>query len=662
MPGGQGATDWVYPDRVKTFRSSLWLPVAVSLATLGTVVAGGAELDEQYTASIRPLLERKCFDCHDAETAKADLNLAAFGDLESVKAAPEIWQRVRERVQAYEMPPKKSGELSYGEYQDLMAWLRRLPPPDKPDCDQIASDRTANFYRGYVMSRRLNRAEYLNTVRDLLGVEVPLAELLPADGGGGEGFDTSGDALFLSPVHIERYLRASELAITTALPDRGRDLDPARRQARRRLLVARPGPELPPRDAARRVVETFARRAFRRPVTAEEVDRLLTLFDRGWDRGDGYVPSLRLALQGALVSPHFLFLAEPEPEAGGVQRLGAVPLASRLSYFLWSSMPDDRLLRLAESGELLRPEIYQAELRRLLADPRADSLGERFALQWLDLERLGTEVRPDPARFPEFDAALAASMRAEVVAYVNHVFRQDRPLVELIDSEYTLVDARMAALYGLEVPAGTGVHPVTLTHRSRGGLLGMAAIHTANSYPLRTSPVLRGRWILETLLGDKVPPPPPGVPALEESAAAATHESLRRQLEVHRANAECAACHDRMDPLGFGLENFDVLGRWRDTDRGQPIDAQGVLPSGQSFDGPEGLKRVLLAQKEKVLRHLARKLTGFALGRDLNKFDDCVIDQAMTALHAQNYRAFALIEAIATSFPFQHRFYPLPNS
>lgn len=641
-------------------------------AVLGTLLslvlpAAADQQAETYTKEIRPILERRCFDCHGPDKATADLNLAVFEDYASVTALPEVWQHVFERVQAFEMPPKRSGELPFHEHQKLMGWLRRLPRPEEFDCDQIASDRTANFYRGYVMSRRLNRDEYLNTLRDLLGVEVPVGHLLPADGGGGEGFDTTGNALFLSPIHIERYLQAAELALAILLPDGNASddgpptADGPTAEARRALLAPHPGLELlPARAAAREIVASFARRAFRRPVDPDEVDRLLTLFDRVWARGEGYLPAVRLALQGVLISPHFLFLAEPEPPGGGIHALGAVPLASKLSYFLWSSMPDERLLELAESGALIEADVYRAEIHRMLADPRSRALGERFALQWLDVDRLGHEIRPDPTRYPEFTDALAESMRGEVVAFVHHLFRENRSLLELIDSDYTLADERLARLYGLPEVVGDEMRPVTLQGRERGGILGMAAIHALTSYPLRTSPVLRGRWVLESLLGDKVPPPPPDVPALEEPDEAGSTEavSIRQQLEVHRVKAECAACHDKMDPLGFGLENFDVLGRWRDTDRGQPVDARGTLPSGEEYDGPAGLREVLMARKDAILRHLARKLTGFAYGRDLNRFDQCVVDRAMDALAANEYRAATLVEAIAFSYPFRNRFYP----
>lgn len=618
--------------------------------------------EEDYTHQIRPLLARRCYACHGSEKKKGDLDLDAMADLAAVKAVPAVWRDALQRVQAYEMPPKSAPALTPAELQQLVDWLRNLPKPDGVDCDEIASDRTARFYRGEVMSRRLNRAEYENTVRDLLGLPVAVAHLLPADGGGGEGFDTTGSALFTSTLHVEKYLQAAREALAAALPDRGARLSPGQKAARARVLVAQPGRRLKPRAAAAQVLELFARRAFRRPLHEGELDRLLGLFDRGWQRGDGYVGSLRLAMQAVMISPHFLFLAEPEAEAGGVQRLDPFPLAARLSYFLWSSMPDDRLFELAADRSLWDTNVFRAEVRRMLGDPRAAALGERFALQWLGLERLGESVRPDPSRFPEFNDQLAASMRGEVVLFFTRLFREDRSLVELIDSRETYMDERLAGLYGVTGVRGPALRLVRLDDPQRGGLVGMPAVHVMNAYPLRTSPVLRGRWILESLLGEKVPPPPPGVPKLEENTNTLASRSLRQQLEEHRRNPDCASCHDRMDPLGFGLENFDNLGRWRTVDRGQPVDARGTLPSGQTFVGPRGLKEVLLARKDAVMRHLARKMTGFAFGRELNSFDQCVIDRAMEALQKSDYRAAALVESIALSYPFQHRFYPKPES
>jgi len=447
--------------------------------------------------------------------------------------------------------------------------------------------------------------------------------------------------------------------LKTVLPDENRKLPPEIKAVRNRILGAETKPSQDQAQAAARDVLTrISRLAYRRPATAEEVSKSLKMFDRAWERGDGYVPSLRLALKSVLISPNFLFLAEPEPAEKGVQPLGALPLASRLSYFLWSSMPDEELLALAENGQLLDPNIYREQVNRMLADPKGSALGERFALQWLDLERLGSEVKPDPSKFPEFDQDLQRAMLQEVMTQFNYVFQWDHSLLELLDADYTFVNEPLAKLYGIPNISGPEIQKVSLHDKNRGGVVGMAAVHALTSFPLRTSPVLRGRWVLEALLGEKVKPPPPDVPALEETAQKAKDLSLRDQLQLHRAKSECASCHDKMDPLGFGMENFDVLGRWRETDRGLPIDSKGTLPSGETFTGPSGLKTILMARKDDVMKHLVRKMTGYAYGRELNKFDECVVNKAMEALKANNYRPSILIEQITLSFPFRHRFYP----
>jgi hypothetical protein len=620
--------------------------------------------EEEFATVIRPILEKHCYDCHNSEKLKGDLNLAVFETLDQVKAVPEVWITAAERVQAFEMPPKGKKDLSFDQNRKLTVFFRNLPKPESTDCNQLASDRNANFYRGYVMSRRINRAEYENTIRDLFGLKIPVADLLPTDGGGGEGFDTTGNALFTSTIHIEQYMAAADHVLNTILPA-GRASVPASpnvKTARANLLLNNEKPSRKQaREHATKVITRFARLAFRRPASQEEIDRALALFDRVYQRGDGFIPAIRLALKSVLISPSFLFLAEPEPEKHGVTALAAVPLASKLSYFLWSSMPDAELMRLAESGDLLQTNIYVAQIKRMLADPKADALGERFAMQWLEIDRLGSEVNPDANKFPEFTPDLREAMRHEVASTFNYVIKNDRPLTDLLDSDYTFVNERLAQIYGLQNVKGDRFQKVALNTKARGGVTGMAAVHALTSFPLRTSPVLRGRWVLEALLGEKVPPPPPDVPALEASAKEAHDLPLREQLKLHRAKAECASCHDKMDPLGFGLENFDNLGRWRTSDKGAALDTTGTLPSGETFTGPEGLKKILMSRKDQVMKHLARKMTGYAFGRELNKFDECVVDGALNTLKQNEYRPAALVEHIALSFPFRNRFYPKEN-
>jgi hypothetical protein len=293
----------------------------------------------------------------------------------------------------------------------------------------------------------------------------------------------------------------------------------------------------------------------------------------------------------------------------------------------------------------------------MLADPKARDFAESFATQWLGIGALGQTVRPDSVRFPEFDDQLSTDMRAEAVALVDTIFRENRSLLELLDCDYALVNSRLAQHYGLPAVEGDELRRVTLEDGRRGGVLGLGAVLTATSYPLRTSPVIRGKWVLETLLGSVVPPPPPNAGKLpDDDHAAARDLTFRQQLEAHRTKPECAACHSRMDPLGFGLENFDAIGRWRHHQNGQPVDSSGQLPSGETFSGPAQLKHVLLSHKDEFIHNLTRKMLGYALGRGLNKFDDCVVERGVQTLAANDYRPSALIETIVLSYPFQHRY------
>jgi hypothetical protein len=603
-------------------------------------------------AQVRPVLNQFCVSCHNPEKKKGELDLTHFQP-EKAGDARDVWQEIAARLQAREMPPEKKPQPSEEQRLLVVHWVEKVVGLSTTDCQKIASDETQRFYRGYVMSRRLNRAEYSNSIRDLVGLDLHPGDDLPEDGSGGEGFNTDGNALFMSSIQIEKYLQSAEKVVMAALPDASAAGADA---ARKRILIASPGPDLSPRDAARQDIAAFARRAFRRPVNDAEVDRLLTLFDRAQGRGDSFAASIRLALKSILISPNFLFLVEPEQEADGIYQLADYPLASRLSYFLWSSMPDDELFKLAEAHRLGDPEVLRQQVRRMLQDPRSRALGENFGCQWLGITDLGTTVRPDSRQFPMFDDDLAAAMHDEAVEFVNSVLRDDRSLIDLLDADYTFLNGKLARHYGLDGIQGREMRKVTLSDRNRGGVLGLGAVLTATSYPLRTSPVLRGKWVLEQLLGERVPPPPPDAGKLPQDDKKVDGLSFRQRMERHRTQAECAACHQKMDPLGFGLENFDAIGRWRMTQRGDPVDAGGELPSGEKFSGPSELRQVLLKRQDQFLGNFCRKMLGYALGRGLNRFDQCVVEDAMKGLKADGNKSSALIEAIVLSKPFRYRY------
>lgn len=615
---------------------------------------------QDYEAKVLPIIQSRCIECHSGDKPDGEFDLGKFTDGKSAIEAGDLWDRVARRVRQNEMPPPGSPGLNDPQKGAFHRWVDSRPNQNL--CNQLATDETQSWYRGHVMSRRLTRTEYRNAVRDLTGVELRSSELPPSDGAGGEGFDTVGDSLFTSPIHLESYLAAADRAVEAAVPDIAAGANNSAASANSALLVSLPtslNPEskLSDREAAEKSVRTFARRAWRRPINPVETNRLLELYDSARERGFPFVAAVREPLKAVLISPHFLFVVESAADEGGVQRITPHQLATRLALFIWSSVPDDALLARADSGELVDDATLRAEVRRMLQDPRARALGENFGMQWLGLQNFGSGARPDAEVFPEFNDALAADMRDEPIELIASVFRDDAPLLDLLDAKYTFVNGRLASFYGYELPPEAAWQRVDLADRRRGGVVTMASVLTTTSYPRRTSPVLRGRWILEEVLGSKVPTPPPNVPSLEEQPTTEKMLTLRERLEVHRQKPECASCHNRMDPLGFGLENFDAIGRWRMEDNGQPVDTAGKLPSGESFSGPEELKQVLLKRSGEFQRHFVRKLLGFALGRELNKFDNCIVDECLKKLQSNEGRAAVLIEEIALSYPFQHRYF-----
>jgi mono/diheme cytochrome c family protein len=431
------------------------------------------------------------------------------------------------------------------------------------------------------------------------------------------------------------------------------------RPATQKLLLACVATESQ-EDQTREVLGRFLRRAFRRRVEPGELDRHVALVDKAVKSGRDWHAGVQFAMQAALCSPKFLFHVESDdsPDAEGVQSLDEFQLASRLSFFLWSTMPDDELLDLADRGQL--SENLDAQVRRMLADPRAGALVTSFAMQWLQLKRIEF-ISPDGELFPTFNNVLRTAMLQETELFVGGVFHEDRSVLELIDADSTFVNAPLAKHYGLEdayrKAGGTGkdFRRVPTADRTRGGLLAQAGILTATSNPTRTSPVKRGRWVLEQLLGEPPPPPPPNVPELEENEGASTTASLRERMEVHRSNAACAGCHARMDAIGFALENYDAVGAFRTKDGAFDIDADGTFPNGISFSGPAGLKDVLMAKKREFCRCLTEKMMTFALGRGLEPADRSTIERIVDRLESQDHKVSALVAGIVTSDAFRQR-------
>lgn len=744
-------------------RGAVWLAGAAALAAGIALPAHNREQDlaADFEGFIKPLLKEECFTCHGDRRPSAGISFTAYDGLASVREDAKIWHRAAKEVAEGRMPPK--GGLSQEERTRFAQWVAKTVP--KAVEDEGPARPTM---------RRLNQREYTNTIRDLLGIETDLAKTFPSDEVG-EGFDSIGDVLTLSPLHLERYVSAAEKLAAQAIwvpqfterrydptqmefsggvnlrdnqaafyssgtgaffhtfPASGEyrikveawgqqagshpamlDLDvgasvpkrfnvpgvrgkptfvemsvqiPRREQRKigvtfandyyapnhpdptqrdRNLWVTEvtisgpygqpdPLPELhqwlipdtPAKGSeaayARRALDKFATRAYRRPVTEPELDRLMQVYASE----EGFLPGMRLAVTAVLTSPSFLF--RPETESGP---LTPHALASRLSYFLWSSMPDEGLMGAASEGRLGTEQELRAQVERMLRDPKADSFAEGFAMQWLQLDRL-EERAPDPDLFPSWSEDLKGDMLEETRRFFLHVMREDRPILDFLNADYSFLNGRLADLYGVAGISGNEFRMVRMGEAQRSGVLTHGSVLTVTSNPTRTSPVKRGKWVLEQILGEPPPPPPPGADVFAEDVRDATALTLREKMERHRSDPACANCHTKMDSLGFGFENYDAIGAWRSQEDGKAIDASGELPGDVEFTGPEELTAILVAEREKFERCLTEKMLTYALGRGLTDADAEQVDAITRQAQQGEGRFSALVTAIALSEPFR---------
>jgi hypothetical protein len=433
--------------------------------------------------------------------------------------------------------------------------------------------------------------------------------------------------------------------------------------SRKKILSCNPATG---RRCIERIITDLANRAYRRPATRAEIDALLRFADMG-SRGRSAEQGIQLAIQAMLVSPNFLFHIERDPTpraartvgrgvptpAGEVHDLSPFELASRVSYFLWSSMPDDELMALAMSGRLRDRQVLDAQVSRMLADPRASAFAENFAGQWLETRNLDI-VRPDPDTFKEWDTDLRDAMKRETTMFFEHVLRENRPVGDFLTADYTFLNERLARRYGIAGVTGPEMRRVTLQTDRRGGVLSQAGVLTVSSYPTRTSPVIRGKYVLQNILGTPPEPPPGDIPPLEASAAGGGL-SVREQLERHRSNPACATCHRNMDQLGFGLENYDAIGRWRDLEGKFPVDSTGMLPDGQRFKTPGEMRSLLVSHLPQFSRTLTEKLMTYALGRGLKAFDRRAVDTIQRASAVAGYRFQTMVREVVHSVPFRSR-------
>ncbi len=617
----------------------IWCSVSVSWAEIGDKGTDEATLraDAQkvFKEKVGPFVNKYCTRCHGSR-AKAGINLQSALKNPGGESASLHWKKAVANVKVHEMPPedasKKPTDEERRQFAEWVGKIKYLAPRDP----------------GRFVIRRLTKTEYANTLRDLYGVDPSIADTLPAEVEG-EGFLNS-----ISPLQSELFLGIANKVIDQIIAPEGQ----APTAVQKRLFGETPkGTDL--RKAARGVARTLARDAYRRPPTDAELDVLVDVYDLARNNDLNHMAALGLMLKAVLVSPQFLFITPAgEPESkDAIVLLDDFQLASRLSYLLWSAPPDAELAALADKGDLHKPEVLRTQVERLLKDARSRALFDGFGAQWLRVNELDGQVF-DPKTFPQMTPALRTAMMDEARLFFESIVSENQSVVRFVSSDYTFVNEPLAKVYGLEQSVrGLKMRRVKLTNPNRGGILSMPATLATTSFPNRTSPVLRGVWVLERILGERVPPPPADIPELEEQDHKKIEGlTLRQRTELHQSEATCRNCHKILDPIGFGLENFDAIGRWREkNDQGLAIDSAGKLPDGKEFSTPAELKRLLAKREADLARNLTERLMAYALGRKLEGYDDVVIDQLMVKIAADNYRVRTIITEVITSYLFTHR-------
>lgn len=584
-------------------------------------------------------LQNYCYDCHVGEGAEGGVKVDLFESEGDLTEQVELIDKILLALKDQQMPPADADQPSQEDRVRTLQWIEQ----------QLQNFECGDAKRpGRVTIRRLNRAEYNNTIRDLTGLDLKLANDFPSDDVG-NGFDNIGDVLSIPPILMEKYLDAAgEIAKAVMQdPEAIKRVFPHQVEDKNNLEQVV--------SAARENARHFASQAFRRPVTESEAERLFELMKFAWESDASETEIMTTLITAVLASPHFIYRVEDDEATkavDGIRQLSDYELASRLSYFIWSSMPDQQLFDLAAAGQLHTPEQLAQQARRMLADPKADALVNNFAGQWLqlrDIERLS----PDPNMFPTMNADLRASMRRETEMLFGNIMKENLSILELLDADYTFINEQLAAHYGIDGVSGDEFQKVSLGDRRRGVLM-HASVLMLTSNPTRTSPVKRGKWVMDNLLLEPPPPAPPNVPELGEGGEA--FGTLRQRMEQHRADPNCAVCHTKMDALGFGLENFDAVGMWREADGREKIDPSGQLPSGKSFAGPVELVQILVEdKKDEFAKCVASKMLTYALGRGLGVADRCTVSEIVDQMKTDDYRFGTLVEAIVASQPFMYQ-------
>lgn len=620
------------------------------------------------TADIAAVTQQFCTGCHNSETATAGIDFAGLLTQTPLVRDRAAWERVISIVEAGRMPPPAAPQPSEQQRSVLLAALH----------NEISDfDYSTVRDPGFEPLKRLTHTEYDHTIRDLFGVPLNPTARFTAEMSGDNGFDNSANTLFLQSSLMERYISAAERTVEEALP--AKPLTREHQIARERIFVARPSDDLSDAEAATKVFTAWLPRVFRRPFDQAELSQAIEKFTRNRRAGETYEQAVKAVLAATLISPKFLFRVEAAPPDDADYRVNDWELASRLSYFLWATMPDEELFRLAREGQLHEKDVLAQQVERMLADPKADTLATVFAAQWLGFGQVGNRIRLDPIDFPWCTDALMDAMRAESSLFFMSLLRENRPVPELIDADYTYVNEVLAqTIYGMEDVRGEQMRRIALSDSNRGGLLGQAAILAVTSNYNQTSPVKRGHWILDTLLGTPPPPPPPNAGVFKEEVTTKKNLTFREKLAMHSADDSCRSCHAQMDPLGFSLENFDYFGRWRssyafrvrikeaedpniDPDSNfrkiiKEIDVAGKFPGGSQFAGPSGLKEALLTHRhDDLVRQVVQKTLTYALGRQLEYTDEPAVRKLIAELAANDYGFKTLLTETVMSYPFLYK-------
>ena len=634
------------------------------LAGLGTLSHEALGQEQDPIKKIRPILEQHCFPCHHDTKRSAGISLKnIFMGINDTKALMvrdgKVWMNVVKQIESGEMPPRGQSQLSAEEHETLVKTINEI----------LFSSLGANN-PGRVVMRRLSHSEYQYSVYSLLGVSYDAPAKFPADGSGGAGFDNFASTLFLTPLKMERYYEAAEDILDQAHADEllWRRLVPETytKSVWRRFadwiksLFTAVDHSAGAVEAASDVIVPFASRAYRRFLEPAETEKLMGLFRKVYEGSEDenrYDLAIKETLKAILLSPNFLYRYEEELPApvDKPYPLSNFEIATRLSYFLWSTLPDKELFDAAYHTDLQDTEVLTAQVRRMLKDPKARNFAESFVTQWFGISRFRETNPLDPGRFPEMNESLRNSMYQEMVEYFYHVLTSSRDFRDLLNSDYTFLNEELAAHYGIEGVRGNEMRKVTVNDGIRGGVLGMGSVLASTSMPLRTSPVLRGKWVLEEILGTPPPPPPPDAGELPEEASTNKHASIRDLLVFHRSKPGCQSCHKKMDPIGFGLENFDPTGRWRDSYGDKPIIAWDTLPTGEVFRGPRELKKILASKEDEFARTLSEKMFIYAIGRNVGFVDELYVRRLVTNLKENNFDTEKFIIELVSLEPFRFK-------